>query len=84
MKGISIMLLLSFLTLGISAQDYQKDVVATSAGELEITCIAHGTLMMKFNDLVIHIDPVTMFGTDYSLLPKADLLMLPSRVVSGQ
>jgi len=76
MKGISIMLLLSFLTLGISAQDYQKDVVATSAGELEITCIAHGTLMMKFNDLVIHIDPVTMFGTDYSLLPKADLILI--------
>ena len=37
--------------------------------------IGHGTLMFKFNDLVIHIDPV-MREADYSTLPDADLILV--------
>lgn len=57
-------------------QEPVTDVIPISNGNLELTCIAHGTLMMKYNDLVIHIDPVTMFNTDYSKLPKADIILV--------
>lgn len=75
-KGILIMLLMSFMNPGIFSQDYQKDLIQTNGGNLEITFIAHGTLMMQYNDIVIHIDPVTMFGTDYAKMPKADLILI--------
>lgn len=78
MKGklIPIMILFSMAFQGLSSQDLQIDVIPTSNGELEITFIAHGTLMLSYNDLVIHVDPVGMFGTDYSKLPKADLILI--------
>lgn len=76
MKGILIMLSLSFMNPGIFSQDYEKDVIPTSGGDLEITFIKHATLMMEYNNLVIHVDPVSMFGTDYSTMPKADLILL--------
>lgn len=55
---------------------FQEDVLQTSGGDLKMTFIAHGTLMFTFGEKVIHIDPVSMFGTDYSILPKADLILV--------
>jgi len=54
---------------------FEKDVIETSAGDLEITFIGHGTLMMAFAGKTIHIDP---FGklADYSKLPKADVVLV--------
>ena len=54
---------------------YASDIFSTSGGDLEITFIGHGTLMFTFGDLVIHLDPTSMFG-DYSNLPKADLILV--------
>ncbi len=54
----------------------QEDILQTSGGDLKMTFIAHGTLMFTFGEKVIHIDPVSMFGTDYSNLPKADLILV--------
>lgn len=76
MKGIIIMMFFSLFGAGLHAQDYQKDVFDTGNGNLEITFVAHGTLMMQYNNLVIHVDPVTMFGTDYSKMPKADVILI--------
>ena len=76
MKGILIILLLSLMNPGLFSQDYEKDIFSTSGGALEITFIAHGTLMLQYNDMVIHVDPVSMYGTDYSKMPKADLILL--------
>ena len=56
-------------------QSFEKDVFATSMGELTITFVGHGTLYFTFNNKVIHIDPVTRYA-DYSLMPKADLVLL--------
>ncbi len=53
----------------------QKDVIATSAGDLTISFIGHGTLMFLFGDRVIHVDPVTREG-DYKALPDADLILV--------
>lgn len=44
-------------------------------GDLKITFIGHGTLMFHFDNLVIHVDPVSDMG-DYSQLPKADIIMI--------
>jgi L-ascorbate metabolism protein UlaG (beta-lactamase superfamily) len=54
---------------------YASDVFKTKERDLEITFIGHGTLMFTFGDLVVHVDPVSMFG-DYSGLPKADLILI--------
>ena len=59
-----------------TAQDqFEKDIIKTSGGDLTITFIGHGTLMFEFNDMVIHIDPV-MREADYTKLPDADLVLV--------
>lgn len=75
-KILLAMLFLGYMTPTVISQDYEKDVIPTSNGDLEITFIKHATLMMRYNNVVIHIDPVSMFGTDYSKMPKADLILL--------
>jgi L-ascorbate metabolism protein UlaG (beta-lactamase superfamily) len=54
---------------------FETDVVKTSAGELKITCIGHGTLMFTRGDLVIHVDPVAS-AAPYDRLPKAGLILV--------
>jgi L-ascorbate metabolism protein UlaG (beta-lactamase superfamily) len=54
---------------------FETDVIKTSAGDLKITFIGHGTLMCAFDGKVIHIDPVTK-EADYLKLPKADLILI--------
>lgn len=76
MKTSWLLFLFAWMQPGLFAQDYQKDIIPTSSGDLEITFIAHGTLMMKYQDRVIHIDPVSMFGTDYAKMPVADLILV--------
>jgi L-ascorbate metabolism protein UlaG (beta-lactamase superfamily) len=75
MKSILSIMTLTLLFAGVSAQEYEKDKFTTDKGELEITFIGHGTLMMTFNNKVIYIDPVSMFG-DFSKMPKADLILI--------
>lgn len=66
--------ILAILSVQLRAQ-FESDVIKTSKGELEMFFIGHGSLMFKFNDLVIHIDP-TMREADYSNLPDADLILV--------
>ncbi len=53
----------------------ESDVIPTSAGELEMFFVGHGTLMFRFNGLVIHVDPV-MGEADYRNMPDADLILV--------
>ncbi|MCK4941243.1 MBL fold metallo-hydrolase [candidate division WOR-3 bacterium] len=59
----------------MTIEDFEKDVIETSAGDLEVTFIGHGTLMFRFDGKTIHIDPWSRLA-DYSKLPKADLILL--------
>jgi len=54
---------------------FEVDLISTSAGDVAITFLGHGSLMMEFNGKVIHVDP---FGAvaDYSQLPKADIVLV--------
>ena len=53
----------------------EKDVIKTSAGELTITFVGHGTLMFGFGGRTIHVDPVSR-EADYARMPKADLILI--------
>ncbi len=53
----------------------QEDLFSTQKGDLKITCIGHGTLMLTWKDQIIHIDPVRR-EADYTQMPKADLILI--------
>jgi L-ascorbate metabolism protein UlaG (beta-lactamase superfamily) len=75
MKSIFSITILSLLFMGATGQVYEKDTFATNNGNLEITFIGHGTLMMTYNNKVIYFDPTSMF-CDFSKMPKADLILI--------
>ncbi len=53
----------------------EEDVIKTSAGELKITFVGHGSLFFTFKGKIIHIDPAS-YLYDYAELPDADLILL--------
>jgi L-ascorbate metabolism protein UlaG (beta-lactamase superfamily) len=56
-------------------EKFETDVIKTSAGDLKITFIGHGTLMFAFGGMVIHVDPYGQLA-DYAKLPKADIILI--------
>ena len=46
-----------------------------SGGKLIISFIGHGSLMLNYNGIIIHVDP-SMLYADYSTLPKAQLILI--------
>ena len=69
------LLLSAFLVLGLSGTAAGEDIIPTAGGDLEITFVAHGTLIFKFQGKVIHVDPVGRYP-DYSKFPRADLILV--------
>jgi len=68
----------SLLAVGMAAaqqKNFADDVFPAQGGDIIITFIGHGTLMIAYADKVIHIDPVSMYA-DYATLPKADLILV--------
>jgi L-ascorbate metabolism protein UlaG (beta-lactamase superfamily) len=74
-KLLMVNICLMFFTISTTARNFEKDIFKTSGGDLAITFIGHGTLMMEFDGKVIHIDPVGNYA-DYSKMPKADLILI--------
>lgn len=65
-----------FPAMGAFSQGtFEKDVINTAKGDLEITFIGHGSLMMTYLGKTIHIDPYSKLA-DYGRFPKADLIFL--------
>jgi L-ascorbate metabolism protein UlaG (beta-lactamase superfamily) len=77
MKNIFPVTILLFVTMGsaVTKNTFEKDTVATSIGDLEITFIRHATLMFVINGTVIHVDPWSDLA-DYTKLPDADLILI--------
>jgi L-ascorbate metabolism protein UlaG (beta-lactamase superfamily) len=76
LKSIALaVLIFCAFNLTTSAKEFESDIVKTSAGDLKMTFIGHGTLMFHFDGKVIHIDPFSRVA-DYSTLPKADLILI--------
>ncbi len=69
-----------FLALGLAGLSaaqpkFEKDVIPTSKGDLEITFLGHASLILVFEGKTIHVDPYGEVA-DYSTLPKADLVLV--------
>jgi L-ascorbate metabolism protein UlaG (beta-lactamase superfamily) len=77
MKTALIFLTLSMFGTGLpgTVAAFEKDVVKTTAGDLEITFIGHGSLMFTFGGKIIYVDPYSKVA-DYAKLPKADLVFI--------
>lgn len=69
-------LFLTLLSSTAQGRDaFEKDVITTSAGDLEITFIGHGSLMLQFGGATIHVDPYGRLA-DYGTLPRADVVLV--------
>ena len=80
MGGVSflvatLIVLIAFASATSARDAFETDIIKTSAGDLKITFIGHGTLMFSFGGKVIHADPVSR-EADYTELPKADMVLL--------
>ncbi len=58
-----------------AAQPFEEDSFSTSAGEVKVTFLGHGTLMFFHKGQVFHVDPFSEVA-DYELLPKADAVLI--------
>jgi L-ascorbate metabolism protein UlaG (beta-lactamase superfamily) len=75
-KRIAFAVLAAVTMVGITAgQGLEKDVIPTSAGDLTITFVGHGSLIFAFGGKVIHVDPYSRLA-DYTTLPKADVILV--------
>jgi len=77
MKWISLLLAVApvaaFSTAALSP--FETDVFPGSKGQIKITFIGHGTLLIEFAGKVIHVDPVSAYA-DYQTLAKADVILI--------
>jgi len=73
--ALPVLLAILFPITGCAQEKFESDSFATSAGELEIIFIGHGTLMFSFGGKVVHVDPVSRYA-DYDKMPKADLILV--------
>ena len=74
-----LLLAIAVCRLGVSPAaaegQFETDVLPTSAGDLRITFVGHGSLMFTFNGKIIHVDPYGKL-TDFSKQPKADIILI--------
>jgi len=79
MKKLKLLTLIIIFTITASMnygqQVFEKDVFETDRDTLELWFIGHGTLMFRYGDMFIHIDPVSR-EADYSEMPDADLIII--------
>ena len=74
-KAFLTLIFTALISLGFSQQPPEYDKISTSAGDVVMNFIGHGSLMFKVNDFVIYFDPVRSSG-NYEFLPKADLILV--------
>lgn len=76
MKKIILITICSLFTTMTMAQKFEKDVFKTKNGKsIEISFIKHATLMINFDNHIIHIDPLCEYA-DYDKMPKADIVLI--------
>jgi L-ascorbate metabolism protein UlaG (beta-lactamase superfamily) len=72
---IALVLIYFTVTAAIAQAQFEKDVISTSEGDIEVTFIGHGTLMLAYGGKIIHVDPYSKVA-DFATLPKADIILL--------
>ena len=56
------------------AQQRPLEIISSPQGDIRITPIRHASVMLQFNDKIIHVDPWSQ--GNYSGLPQADLILI--------
>ncbi|UCH92413.1 MAG: MBL fold metallo-hydrolase [Candidatus Aminicenantes bacterium] len=69
------LMMVTMFFLSAGEKKFEKEVIKTNEGPLEITFIGHGSVMLTFKQMTIHVDPFSRIA-DYSQLPKADLVLI--------
>jgi L-ascorbate metabolism protein UlaG (beta-lactamase superfamily) len=73
---VALILMNTAMNLRVNSQNLPSvDQVGTTAGNVEIHFIGHGSLMFKLNDKIVYTDPVKSSGS-YDGLPKADIILV--------
>ncbi len=63
-------------TKELKMENFKTDTFKTeNSKEISITFIKHASLMIKFGNKVIQIDPISEY-TDYTKFPKADIILI--------
>jgi L-ascorbate metabolism protein UlaG (beta-lactamase superfamily) len=78
MKGLHFVFLFLMTLLSGTAfgkERHETDVIPTGAGDLTITFLGHGSLLLSFDGTTIAIDPYAKVA-DYTSLPKADIILV--------
>jgi L-ascorbate metabolism protein UlaG (beta-lactamase superfamily) len=74
-KAFLTLIFIAIINPVFSQQPPDYDKISTSAGDVVMNFIGHGSLMFKVNGFVIYFDPVRSSG-NYDFLPKADLILV--------
>ncbi|MEK6754541.1 MAG: MBL fold metallo-hydrolase [Bacteroidota bacterium] len=76
-RSMLILLLVAVAAAGsiFGQTKFETDTLQTREGNLEITFLGHGSLMLAFKGKVIYLDPVSRYA-DFSQMPKADLILI--------
>jgi L-ascorbate metabolism protein UlaG (beta-lactamase superfamily) len=61
--------------LALAQSQKPVDILHTDAGDVAVTFLGHASLMLAWQGKVIHVDPWSA-QADYSMLPKADLVLI--------
>ena len=73
---VLINLLLLVFAANVAAQEsFETDTIKTSADDLKITFLGHGSLIFTFAEKIVHVDPFSKVA-DYTKLPKANIILL--------
>jgi L-ascorbate metabolism protein UlaG (beta-lactamase superfamily) len=75
LKTISFIIFIAMTIPSFSQKHPAFDTFHTSAGDVEMHFIGHGSLMFSVNNYVIYVDPVGSSGS-YENKPKADLILV--------
>jgi L-ascorbate metabolism protein UlaG (beta-lactamase superfamily) len=67
--------LLVCATSARAAEPPERDRIAGPSGELEITFLGHGSLILSAGGTVVHVDPYSKVA-DYAALPKVDVVLI--------
>lgn len=69
------LLIITSMINSFAQREFKTDKIPAGTGDIEITFIGHGSLMIKYDDKIIQVDPYSKLA-DYSVFPKADLVLL--------
>src|SRR4029077_5008042 len=71
---LAVLLLVSPAHFRAATSNRRTDAIQTSRGELRLTPLYHGSVMLEFGGKVIHVDPWSQ--GDFTGLPPADLIVV--------